>query len=135
MRVDLVYRACLAILGDADQASNATRETFRAAWSRISNLKDTDKLDGWLAWLTINACRNELRGLPEGQTAATDMDRFDRAFERLPVEDRAILVLHHLQQRSAPELSLALEIPEEAIKERLYRARTAFGSAMAKESR
>jgi RNA polymerase sigma factor (sigma-70 family) len=136
MRVDAVYRASLAILGNPDDAANATRNTFISAWSRISNVRDPDRFDAWLGRITVNAWRAQLRSpLPVQTPEAVSANAFDRAFTQLSLEDRAILVLHHLQQRSAPELAAALGIPEATIKDRLYGARVALGSALAKEPR
>jgi RNA polymerase sigma-70 factor (ECF subfamily) len=64
-----------------------------------------------------------------------DADAFDRAFARLSVDDRAVLVLHHLQERPVAEIAAVLGSPEGTIKSRLHRARAALESALAKESR
>jgi len=54
---------------------------------------------------------------------------------RLSVDDRALLVLHHLQERPVAEIAAVLGSPEGTIKSRLHRARAALESALAKESR
>jgi RNA polymerase sigma-70 factor (ECF subfamily) len=64
-----------------------------------------------------------------------DADVFDRAFARLSVDDRAVLVLHHLQERPVGEIAAVLGAPEGTVKSRLHRARAALESALAKESR
>ena len=60
---------------------------------------------------------------------------FDRAFGRLSIDDRAILVLHHLQERPVAEIAATFGAPVGTIKARLFRARAALESALAKESR
>jgi RNA polymerase sigma-70 factor, ECF subfamily len=72
-------------------------------------------------------------GAPDDRTA--DADLFDRAFARLSVDDRAALTLHHLQERPVAEIAGALGIPVGTLKARLFRARAALESALAKESR
>jgi len=156
-RIDAVYRTSLAILGDPTDAADATQETFLAAWSSRSRLRDRDAFDAWLGRININACRMQLRrrkgrkvreieletteaGEPESTDRALDErtaseDAFDRAFARLSVDDRAALVLHHLQERSVADIAAALGAPEGTIKSRLHRARAALETAMAKESR
>ncbi len=64
-----------------------------------------------------------------------EADRFDRAFARLSVDERAMLVLHHLENRSVTEFAAVLGKPEGTVKSRLFRARAALESALAKESR
>ena len=157
-RIDAVYRTSLAILGDQADAADATQETFVSAWCHRDALRDPDRFDAWLGRINLNACRAQLRRRgptsvreirpldPEGGHApastgralddrTADADLFDRAFSRLSLDDRAILVLHHLQERPVAEIAATLGSPEGTIKSRLHRARAALESALAKESR
>lgn len=157
-RMDAVYRTSLAILGEQADAADATQETFVSAWRHTADLRDPELFDAWLGRINLNACRAQLRRrkhrdvreihmpepdegpepasterLPADRTA--DADVFDRAFARLSVDDRAVLVLHHLQERPVAEIAATLGSPEGTIKSRLHRARAALESALAKESR
>ncbi len=157
-RVDAVYHTSLAILGDSADAADATQETFVSAWCHRADLRDPDLFDAWLGRINLNACRMQLRrrgrtrvreirlldplddrepASPERSLAdrTADSDAFDRAFARLSVDDRAVLVLHHLQARPVAEIAAVLAAPEGTIKSRLHRARAALESALAKESR
>jgi RNA polymerase sigma-70 factor (ECF subfamily) len=160
-RIDIVYRTSLAILGDTADAADATQETFVSAWRHRVALRDPDRFDAWLGRINVNACRAQLRRRgrskvreirladgPDGSPAidlphpgdllddrTADADVFDRAFARLSVDDRALLVLHHLQERPVAEIATALDAPVGTIKARLHRARAALELALAKESR
>ena len=157
-RIDAVYRTSLAILGDTADAADATQETFVSAWCARNSLREPDRFDAWLGRINVNACRETLRRrgrsrvreirLPEPSTAhepasaeralddrTAEADAFDRAFARLSVDDRAVLVLHHLQERPVSEIAAALGAPEVTVKSRLHRARAALETALAKESR
>jgi RNA polymerase sigma-70 factor (ECF subfamily) len=157
-RVDAVYRTSLAILGDSADAADATQETFVSAWSHRDALRDPDLFDAWLGRINLNACRAQLRRRGRAQIReirlldpldvrepasseqalddrTADADAFDRAFARLSVDDRAVLVLHHLRERPVAEIAATLGAPEGTIKSRLHRARAALESALAKESR
>ncbi len=159
-RIDAVYRTSLAILGDPTDAADATQETFVSAWCHRGSLREGDRFDAWLGRINLNACREQLRrrsrskireirivdrdgGLavdlphPDGSPAdrTADADTFDRAFRRLSIDDRAILVYHHLQERPVAEIAAALDVPVGTLKARLHRARAALESALAKESR
>jgi RNA polymerase sigma-70 factor (ECF subfamily) len=157
-RIDAVYRTSLAILGSPADAADATQETFVSAWCHRGALRDPDKLDAWLGRINLNACRAQLRrrgraGIREVRLLdpeddrepasserpladrSADADTFDRAFARLSLDDRAVLVLHHLQERPLAEIAAVLETPTGTIKSRLHRARAALESALAKESR
>jgi RNA polymerase sigma-70 factor (ECF subfamily) len=160
-RIDIVYRTSLAILGDAADAADATQEIFVSAWSNRGSLRDPDRFDAWLGRINVNACRAQLRRrgrtkvreirLDDGDGDGSafdpstgdrpmadrmaDADTFDRAFARISIDDRAILVLHHLQERPVAEIAAALDVPIGTVKARLHRARAALESALAKESR
>jgi RNA polymerase sigma-70 factor (ECF subfamily) len=157
-RVDAVYRTSLAILGDQADAADATQETFVSAWSHRDALRDPEACDAWLGRINLNACRQQLRrrgrtrvreiqlldGEDEREPVSTeralddqtaDADVVDRAFSRLSIDDRALLVLHHLQERPVAEIAAVLEAPAGTVKSRLHRARAALESALAKESR
>jgi RNA polymerase sigma-70 factor, ECF subfamily len=156
-RVDAVYRTSLAILGDTADAADATQETFVSAWRHLGDLRDPELFDAWLGRINLNACRAQLRRrgrarvreirIPEGDDGematnerpladrTAEADVFDRAFARLSVDDRAVLVLHHLHERPISEIAAVLGAPAGTIKSRLHRARAALESALAKESR
>jgi RNA polymerase sigma-70 factor (ECF subfamily) len=157
-RIDAVYRTSLAILGNTTDAADATQETFVSAWGHRASLRDPERFDAWLGRINLNSCRQQLRRRgrarireirlaepgDEREPASTesalddraaDADAFDRAFARLSVDDRAVLVLHHLQERPVAEIAVVLGAPEGTIKSRLHRARAALESALAKESR
>jgi RNA polymerase sigma-70 factor, ECF subfamily len=152
LKVDAVYRTAYAILGNVADAQDATQETFISAWRSFRSLRDPDSFDAWLGRILTNACRMTLRRrrvrVREIHTSATDgegsagpvapapddpiadTDAFDRAFERLPVEQRALLVAHHLDCRSVEELARDLGIPAGTVKSRLHAARSALGAAL-----
>jgi RNA polymerase sigma-70 factor (ECF subfamily) len=157
-RIDAVYRTSLAILGNEADAADATQETFVSAWRHGAELRDPDLFDAWLGRINLNACRAQLRRrgrkvvrevrlldpTDKSEPASSerpladrqaDADSFDRAFARLSVDDRAILVLHHLHERPVAEIAAVLGAPAGTIKSRLHRARAALELALAKESR
>jgi RNA polymerase sigma-70 factor (ECF subfamily) len=153
-KVETVYRTARAILGNDADADDATQETFFGAWRQIRSLRDVDHFDAWLGRITVNACRMALRrrrgsaivSLPSTPAAdhldprasafdirAVAADAFDRAFERLPVEQRAILVLHHRDELAIAEIAVRLGIPEGTVKSRLHAARSALDRSLVRE--
>jgi RNA polymerase sigma-70 factor (ECF subfamily) len=64
---------------------------------------------------------------------AVTADAFDRAFDRLPLEQRAILVLHHRDELPIAEVADRLGIPEGTAKSRLHAARVALDRSLARE--
>jgi RNA polymerase sigma-70 factor, ECF subfamily len=137
-----MFRTALAILGNEADARDATQETFVNSWRRMSDLREIDRFDAWLGRILINECRTALRHrrrvrevaieeAPDAQARpaagegffSTD---FDAAFARLTVDQRAILVLHHLHGYGVREIATWLGIPSGTVKWRLNRARNAL---------
>jgi RNA polymerase sigma factor (sigma-70 family) len=149
-RMDAVYRLTSAILGDEADARDATQETFVLAWRELPRLREADKFEAWLQRVAVNAARMTLRArgrrrvreIPSSQVdalagrvatddpAGADAARLGAALERLDVDQRAILVLHHLDGRPLAELATILEIPVGTAKSRLFAARRALEAAL-----
>ncbi len=153
-RIDAIYRLSYAIVGDEADGRDATQETFIAAWRRIRGLRDPDRFDAWLQRIAVNSARMTLRArgrrrireIPSGDVESlaalaasadrsailerSDADRLGVALARLPVEQRTILVLHHLEGHAVAELAEILEIPVGTVKSRLHTARRALEAAL-----
>ena len=155
-KVETVYRTARAILGNDADAEDATQETLIGAWRQIGSLRDADRFDAWLGRITVNACRMALRRRRSGAVVALPVeadpggeladartsgfesrtvssDAFDRAFDRLPVEQRSILVLHHHDELPLTDVAARLGIPEGTAKSRLHAARIALDRSLARE--
>jgi len=152
-RMDAVYRLTSAILGDEADARDAAQETFVAAWRELPRLRDPDKFEAWLQRIAVNASRMTLRArgrrrvreIPSSQVVALasrpapnssaddDAGVLDAALRRLPVDQRTILVLHHLEGQPLAAIAAVLEIPLGTAKSRLFNARRALGSALRAE--
>ena len=149
--MDAVYRLTSAILGDEADARDAAQETFVAAWRQLPRLREPEKLDAWLQRIAVNAARmthrsrsrRRVREIPSSSLGAheaspvgagqDDATRLDDALAVLPVDQRAILVLHHLEERSVVEIATILGIPEGTAKSRLFHARRALATALASD--
>jgi RNA polymerase sigma-70 factor, ECF subfamily len=147
-RMDAVYRLTSAILGNEADARDAAQETFVAVWRQLRRLREPEKFDAWLQRVAVNASRmmirsrsrRRIREIPSSSVAALgeraaasprdDAAILDAALATLPVEQRAILVLHHLEGRSLAELAAILEIPDGTAKSRLFAARHALAAAI-----
>ena len=158
-RLDRAFRTARAILGNEADARDATQEAFLRAWRERRRLRDPARFDAWLGRILVNSCRQVLRGRRRravreiavsdlfdpveslrAQGAAPDermaaMDSIERAFERLPAGERAILVLHHLECRPLTEISTALDVPVGTVKSRLHAARQSLERALEAELR
>jgi len=151
-RMDAVYRLTSAILGDEADARDAAQETFVAAWRELPRLRDPDKFEAWLQRVAVNASRMTLRArgrrrvreIPSSQVdalashaapggSADDDGLLDAALRRLTIDQRSILVLHHLEGQPLAAIAAVLEIPLGTAKSRLFNARRALESALRAE--
>ena len=162
-RLDRWYRLAWSIvLNDAD-AADAVQDAVVAAWRQLPRLRDEASFDGWTNRIVANAARMSRRHrvrlrevriepptsgaadviagrLPMSQQAATEIDRLadadaiGRAFYRLRPDERAILSLHHVDERPVTEIAATLGIPVGTAKWRLHAARKALERAMEAEA-
>jgi RNA polymerase sigma-70 factor, ECF subfamily len=153
--MDAVYRLSFAILGDEADARDAAQDTFVTAWRQIGRLREADRFDAWLQRIAVNAARmthrarrrRGVREIPSSRIAAfeglpatatppeADAATLDAAMRRLPVEQRSILVLHHLEGHPVAQLAEILQIPLGTVKSRLHTARQALQAAIDAEAR
>ena len=72
---------------------------------------------------------------PDPGTDIAGRDTVARAFARLSTEERALLVLHHLEDWPMEKVALALDRPVGTVKSRMHAAREALRAALAAEER
>lgn len=139
LSIGRLYGLAHVILRDPDRAADATQEALVAAWRDLSALRDVDRFDAWLHRLLVRSCQREDRrtrrrrlvevgdldlGARSGRDELPtmfDRDELDRGFRRLGVDERAVLVLHHLEGFSLPEIAEMLGVPLGTVKSRLHR--------------
>jgi RNA polymerase sigma-70 factor, ECF subfamily len=152
-------RVASAILGNPADVADALQETLLSLWRDLPSLRSVDAFPAWADRILVNACRlvlrrrgrtrlreialpedqGSLRGIAAGGSPApfdrvvAEREAFDRAFDRLEPAARAILVLHHLEDRSLAEISAVFAIPVGTAKSRLFKARRDLEAALALE--
>jgi RNA polymerase sigma-70 factor (ECF subfamily) len=146
-----LYGAARLILRDDDRAQDAVQEALVLAWRHIRAIRDPEAWDAWLYRLTVRACYRlgrsnrrrdvvELHVEPERDPAEGDFtgplverDRLGRELGRLPVEQRAIMVLHFYLGLPLTEVADVLDIPAGTAKSRLHRGLAALRGALSAE--
>lgn len=153
--VDEMLRTATAIIGDPEEAREATQESLLTIWRELPALRIDDRFDAWAGRILVNRCRLVLKrrgrrashevalersGPPDPPAIAGPDEAFDhrwsleRAFERLDPDDRALLVLHHLEGLQVVQIAARFEIPVGTAKSRLFSARRALERALEAES-
>jgi len=135
------------ILRDVDRAEDAVQQTLVTAWRELPSLRDDTRFDAWLRRILVHACYAEARRrrrwaanvrvlpvdgptTPDGSSAIADRDELERAFRRLPVDQRAVFVLHHYLGLPLVEIAEMLEIPAGTARSRLHYATRALRDAL-----
>ena len=145
-RLNRAFRTASAILGSEADAHDVVQDAFVATWRHLPKLRDRTRFDAWLNKTIVNRCRDALRrrrrsrevaldGALDLQSedstgAAADMVALTAAFERLSVDHRHLLVMHHLHRVPVADLATQLGIPEGTTKWRLHAARAALTRAL-----
>lgn len=148
---------CMAIafriLRDVDQADDAVQSALIAAWRDLRRLRDSDRFVPWLHRILINECYAEarrrrrhtanIRLLPRGDESVNptdiltvnDRDQIDRAFRRLTLEQRAVLVFHHYIGLTAEQVADRVGIPVGTAKSRIHHATAALRASVEADAR
>jgi len=155
-RLGPTFRLAKAILGHAADADDVTQEAFVQAWRTLPQLRDPDRFDAWFGRVVVNTARMHLRRRSRVMTVSVgalemhDDPAFGRvdvaldgiatsealqaAIDRLTVDQRTILALHHLEERPLKEVAAIVGIPVGTAKWRLHEARAALKRAMEAQS-
>ena len=156
-RQDALYRTAWAILREEADARDGLQEACVSAWRELPRLRDAERFDAWLTRIVVNRCRTMLRSrrrhrvrqidvdvVDEGGIASlrhtegdalAESDAIQRAFRHLSADQRAVIVLYYVEERSIREVGAVLGVPEGTVKWRLFRARAALAKALAREDR
>jgi RNA polymerase sigma-70 factor (ECF subfamily) len=147
---------CMAIafriLRDFDLAEDAVQGAMVTAWREIRSLRNPNAFEPWLHRILTRACYAEARrrrrwteGIrllpaepehgPDPYLAFEHRDQLDRAFRRLTVEQRAVLVFHLYLGHSLPEVADHMGIPIGTVKSRVHRAKQALRASLDADAR
>jgi len=148
----LIYRALIAILGDAADAQDAMQDTLLSAFRHIGGFQGRSKFSTWLVSIARNAALQRLRGRrntesldqndtdeergfrprqiagwqenPEQSHSRTEIRRLvEEGLLHLPAKYRVVVVLRDIEQLSADEVARQLGLSVPAVKTRLLRGR------------
>lgn len=133
-------RYARGLTGDRDRAADLVQDTLERAWARFSLWQRRGDLRAWLFGIMHNhfidrlrAQRSRPQDAAEGEIAelpqrAMQADRLelrdlDRSLQRLPAEQREVLLLVGVEELSYREVALALGVPIGTVMSRLSRGR------------
>ena len=148
-----LYRVAYSWCHDRALADDLVQDTLVKAISRRAQLRDSERLQGWLFAILNNAFRDHLRRrrnhddideladelpgsapTPEEQRASSEIvARVRAAIALLPLGQRQVVTLVDLEELSYAEVAQALAIPIGTVMSRLCRARAALRDTLTDE--
>ena len=141
------------ILRDANLAEDAVQVALVQVWRELPTLRDPERFEAWLHRILVNACYAEARrgrhfaadvvlletdaptAEDEQLLTVHDRDQLDRAFRRLPADQRAVLVFRYALGLTVPEVADHLGIPLGTAKSRLSYGTAAIRAALDADAR
>jgi RNA polymerase sigma factor (sigma-70 family) len=146
----MVCGIALCILGDFAESEDAGQEAFLTAWRKLDDLRNPERLRGWLAQIARNTALEHLRRRRKADPLDASVDLPDESpgpdqlaaskeeaamvrasLEQLPETYRFPLVLYYRENQSVRAVAESLEISENAVKQRLARGREMLRNQMA----
>jgi len=142
-----LFAVAFRILRDSGLAEDALQNALVTAWRQLPHLRDHDRFEAWIHRVLVNACYAESRrkkafatnihvldssssSTPDASRELADRDELERAFRKVPLDQRAVFVLHHYLGYPLVEVAETLGIPAGTARSRLHYATRSLRAAM-----
>jgi RNA polymerase sigma-70 factor (ECF subfamily) len=147
-----LFRVAHSILRDRSQAEDATQQAYFDTWRNIRRLRSPAAFEGWSYRILVHACHAEARRRPrwvpdselpsasqpkaaDEFAAVLDRDELERAFGRLTIDQRVVIVLHFHLDMTLEQVAKTLGIPKGTVNSRLSRAMRVMRTALRADTR
>jgi RNA polymerase sigma-70 factor (ECF subfamily) len=144
-----VHHLALRTLRDAEEAKDASQETWVKAYRSLGSFREGARFSTWIFTICYRLCCTRLAGrrrrpaaaeLPELAAsaagpeqlylAAEEARRLHAAIDALPDKYRIPITLYHLQGRRYDEIAAVLGLPLGTVKTHLFRAKELLRTAL-----
>lgn len=130
---NMLFKICLVILGNEQDAQDAVQDTFYRYLSVRPVFSDGEHQKAWFIRVAVNICRDMQRFRQRHPKVSLDwMEDYyespgDRSIMeellRLPHRLKTVVYLHYIEGYQIKEIASVLNISESAVKKRLQRGR------------
>ena len=143
---DSLFAVAFRILRDTGLAEDALQNALVTAWRQLPHLREGSRFEAWIHRILVHACYDESRrsrqfvanvrvldvntSSPDSSRTLADRDELERAFRKVPLDQRAVFVLHHYVGLPLVEIAETLGIPAGTARSRLHYATRSLRSAM-----
>lgn len=137
-----VYRSAYYILGNEQDALDASQEALIRIYRKIDTFEAKAKFTTWVQRIVTNICMDKFRAkketvsIDEHELTIIDKSNVEdtilmthlsgdikAAIAKLPASYRSVVVLRYLEDLSYQEISDTLDLPLNTVKSYLFRAR------------
>ena len=144
-----IYNMLYRMIGNAEDASDLTQETFLRVYTRLQTFDPTQSFLAWIRRIATNLCIDRLRQrrgpalsldqqmesgseYPDSRPGSSPADAVEMAedsrrvlaaVQQLPAKQRAVLVLRHVEGLKLEEIARTLRLPLGTVKVLLFRGR------------
>ena len=142
-----IYGLCLRILGNREDAEDATQEAFLAALRKASGFRRAAAFSTWLYRIAVNAATDQARRRGRARLTALDPEdasltggdlgevvasavAVQTALTQVPEEFRVAVVLCDLYRVPYADAAQILEVPVGTVKSRVFRGRLALAEQL-----
>lgn len=130
---NMLYRICLCILCDNEDAEDAVQDTFLKFLTKAPQFESEEHKKAWLIKVATNISKNMLvlrikhRTLDIDEleyigTADEDRDVFE-AVMRLPVKFKIVMILHYIEGYPTKDIAEMIKVSDAAVRKRLQKGR------------
>lgn len=149
--VDRLHAVARLILRDPELAKDAVQEALVRCWQQLPKLREVARFDGWLYRILVHSAADEWRRrhrleasvraitaepfVADAAQHVADREQLERAFVRLSMDQRTVVVLHHYAGLTLDEVATAVGIPPGTARTRYYGAISAMRAAVDADAR
>ena len=140
---DTLYKVCIVILCNEQDAQDAIQDTFCRYLEKKPEFRDEEHEKAWLIRVATNICRDMIRfrlrhpkvdiDEIENTLVAPEQKETLKELFALPVKQKTVIYLHYVEGYQIKEIADILGITEGAVKTRLLRGREQMRNAVSME--
>lgn len=134
------YRLATVILGNEEEAQDATHDAAVRAWQHFGSLRDLDRFDAWFSRILIRVCRTRLGqrrrriveipmsdestegGSTDAFAGSGEREALERAIATLDADHRTVIALRYLEDLTVDQIAQRTRTRPGTIKSRLHYA-------------
>jgi RNA polymerase sigma-70 factor (ECF subfamily) len=135
--IDGAYRYATLMMGNREDAEDATHDAALTAWRHLGELRDPARFEAWFGRIVVNACRDRLRSRrrlplhvaldpelssPDPNSGFARRDALADAIRTLSADHREAVVLRYFEDLTVDQIAARIGVGAGTVKSRLHYA-------------